>query len=153
MGSGAGGRGPMSDALPGGIGKASTFTSAILRLFIFMGPSRLMLRSVLRFGYLLRPYRLPLYPNLLRIVEPLRTGQTRTASNLRVGRLVQIMPTLSSMVDQIATDVLSHVTFVELAYFMSDWRRSTLTTVTNVPTKNIKPTLTFFFQCSFSPGS
>lgn len=63
------------------------------------------------------------------------------------------MPTFSSMVDQIATGVLSHVTFVELAYFMSDWRRSMLTTVTNVPTKNIRPTLTFFFQCSFSPGS
>ena len=28
-----------------------------------------------------------------------------------------------------------------------------LTTVTNVPTKNINPTLTFFFQCSFSPAS
>lgn len=152
-GSGAAGRGPASESLLGGIGNESTLTSEIFRLFILRGPSRLMLMSVDLFGYLLRPYRLPLYPNLLRIVEPFRTGHTRTASNLRVGRLVQIMPTFNSMVDQIATDVLSQVTFVELAYFMSDWRRNTLTTVTNVPTKNINPTLTFFFQCSFSPGS
>lgn len=79
-----------------------------------------MLMSVDLLGYLLRPYRLPLYPNLLRIVEPFSTGHARTASNLIVGRLVQIMPTFNSIVDQIATDVLSQVTFVELAYFMSD---------------------------------
>lgn len=119
-GSGATGRGPASDTLLGGIGKASTFTSAIFRLFILRGASRLMLISVDLLGYLLRPYRLPLYPNLLRIVDPLRTGHTRTASSLRVGRLVQIIPTFSSMVDQIATDVLSQVTFVELAYCISD---------------------------------
>lgn len=118
--SGAKGRGPASETLLGGIGKASTLTSVIFRLFILTGPSRLMLMSVDLFGYLLRPYRLPLYPNLLRIVDPFRTGHTRTASSLRVGRLVHIMPTLSSMVDHIATDVLSQVTFVELAYFMSD---------------------------------
>lgn len=50
----------MSDSLPGGRGKASTFISGIFRLFSLKGPSRLLLMSVDLFPYRLRPYRLPL---------------------------------------------------------------------------------------------
>lgn len=83
------------------------------------------------------------------------------------------LPTLISMVDQFATAQLSQVGFCVTAKLVSACRRRMLTMVTlrqdvwsarftlgdksanayNVPTRNMAPTPSFFFQCIFKPES
>lgn len=64
-------------------------------------------------------------------------GAARTRINRTVGRQVQIMPTLTSIVDHQPTIQLSQVGFVELAKWMRDCSLRTETTVTLHPKKSV----------------
>lgn len=61
---------------------------------------------------------------------PMILGKIFTRMTRIVGRHAQMIPTLTSMFDQLITSTWSHVGFAEEAKETSDWRRRQDTTVT-----------------------